>query len=893
MRSNDRVRGYENLIGKLTGSAVRHTPMVFNKDGYVNFLNKYGTSKDTSEHYKYEREPEVPDEQLEAFYEGNGLFARIIDAPAEEALRTGFTLKNTEDQKIISFMERSLDELNWDETAISAIKWSRLFGGSIAVLLVDDGHGIDEPLDWKSIKSIDDIRLYDRSLIVPDYTSMYVYEGTDPFKTRGSRLGMPERYMVNSRYGSFEVHESRCLIFQNGVLPENCTSSIYQMWGMPEYVRLKRAIRDAEVAAGSATKLLDRAVQAVYSMKDLSALLQTEEGEDTVLRRLQTIDLARGLMNTITIDSEGEDYSFRQFSFTGVSEVIDSTCNYLSALTNIPQTILFGRSPAGMSATGQSDLENYYNFVQRIQKRMLRSNLRYLLGIIFQAGVANGEIEKVPKIDIEFNPLWSMSDMEKEQLEQAKIATQTARANAAASYVQLNVLTAAEVRKALAEKDPYDVETILDDVDEKDLFPEGMPPYKAEQGQEQGAGGDPMAGGGDPMAAMMGGMPGGAPKGEPKGETAKPPMAGSVKAPNPEPPKKQLEKKDIGNAMPDAPDATRLPEDKTQRAEKVDKTKVKIRKDEKPVGCGVLVVKDGKILTGIRRTDSGYGLLCGPGGKIEAGETPIEGAKRETMEEFRILPKELIFIGRGEESDAFDAPYLFLCTEFEGEPEVDEMEMDRPVWRSVKEIKSIPCYKAFGHSIEKLETFLEGIEQYDITASDKGKRVIYHLDNPEKELTNQTYYDNINKDGAPLGNKNAAGPHNMGGGKNEGGKGGKNSVPKPTDYQKVHKLNIVDGKTWAHDDIDVKASKSGKTRVTIKSGTKIDGIKPFAGMGAERALDVAGQMAEKHGGKRNDWSHYLGFADVEYDDGKVEHQEIHWFGNNANGDHTEFKVKWR
>lgn len=41
----------------------------------------------------------------------------------------------------------------------------------------------------------------------------------------------------------------------------------------------------------------------------------------------------------------------------------------LSALTNIPQTILFGRSPAGMNATGESDFENYYNFIERIQKQ--------------------------------------------------------------------------------------------------------------------------------------------------------------------------------------------------------------------------------------------------------------------------------------------------------------------------------------------------------------------------------------------------------------------------------------------------------------------------------------------------------------------------------------------
>lgn len=36
-----------------------------------------------------------------------------------------------------------------------------------------------------------------------------------------------------------------------------------------------------------------------------------------------------------------------------------------------------------------------------------------------------------------------------------------------------------------------------------------------------------------------------------------------------------------------------------------------------PTGCGVIVVKDGKILVGTRKDN---GLVCGPGGQIEIGE---------------------------------------------------------------------------------------------------------------------------------------------------------------------------------------------------------------------------------------------------------------------------------
>lgn len=473
----DSLRRYTNLIQKQSGRVVR--PYRF--DGYVNMLNKYGTSRDVSERYEFKQEPLVPDEMLTMYYEGNGLFAKIIDAPAEEAVKHGFELDGLKDQKLEDFYMEALDELDLEENMMTAIKWARLFGGSIAVMLINDGRGLEEPLDWRNIRSVDDIRVYDRSLIQPDYNSMFSYEPDDPFGTRGSRLGMPEYYDVYSKYGNFRVHDSRCLVFQNGRLPENTSNSVYQLWGMPEYVRLKRAMRDAEIAHGTAPKLLDRSVQAIYKMKDLSAELATEEGEDRVLRRLQTIDMARGLLNSITIDSEGEEYDFRTFSFTGVSEVIDATCNFLSALTSIPQTILFGRSPAGMNATGNGDLENWYNYVERIQKRMVKKNLRYLLSILFRAGEATGDIDEVPPIKVKFNPLWSLSEQEQADLESVKAMTAKTKADTAMVYVDMQALDPSEVRKKLADSEEFEVESLLDDFSEEELE-ENDPANKPQEG---------------------------------------------------------------------------------------------------------------------------------------------------------------------------------------------------------------------------------------------------------------------------------------------------------------------------------------------------------------------------------------------------------------------------
>lgn len=676
----ERIQSYARMIEKQTGRAVRP----FRADGFMNVVNRYGTSKDGHEHYQFAPEPTVPDETLSTFYEGNGLFAKIIDAPAEEALKHGFKLDDVSDDEVETFYQEALDELDWEENCMTALKWARLFGGSIMVMLINDGGGLEDPLDWKNIKSIDDLRVYDRSVIQPDYSSIFSYDPRDPFRTRGSRLGMPEYYHVCSRYGTFTVHESRCLVFRNGVLPENSSNTIYQMWGMPEYIRLRRSIRDAELAHSSAPRMLDRSVQPVYKMKDLAGLLATEEGEALVLKRLQVIDLARGLLNSLVIDSEGEDYDFKSFQFAGVSDVVDTVCNFLSALTNIPQSILFGRSPTGMSDTGESDHENWYSYVGRIQKRMVKSNLRYLLSVIFQAGLATGEVDEVPKIKVEFNPLKTMSDTEQADLELKRAQTEQTKAQTVQIYVNMEVIDPMEVRRSLADSGEFEIDTILDEYENEE---ELMAAYA---GQEMSPGFQP--------GIMESGAFNRYATGVDVGEHDKNPGT-------------------TGSAPATAPAASKLPQDMTaaEQAEVAENLESR-NQDEAPFGVGVLVIRDGKILSGTRHNDTGYGLICGPGGHGEKGETPEQAAFRETEEEFGISPKELIPIGIGPfEPESGLRSHIFLCTDFEGEPDCVDLEMTNPKFRSLEELNQLApsLFPPFADSLDILTSCFEWDSRQD------------------------------------------------------------------------------------------------------------------------------------------------------------------------------------
>lgn len=619
-RLNERGR---EILRRKNGAVRPHR-----EDGYVNLLNKYGTKQDNSEAYKFEREPVIPDMQLTGLYDGNGLFSKIIDTPAEEALKHGFDL-NLKSDELNAFVEDALDDLEWEERAATAIKWARLYGGALIVMLIDDGRGLEEPVDWEHIRSIDELRVYERSIVQPDYDSLYQQDyGGKGVGNRVSKFGQPEYYYVSSIYGSFKVHESRCLVFRNGVLPEQTSNATYLFWGMPEYVRIRRALRETVTAHTDSVKLLERSVQAIYSMKGLASLLTTDDGENQVLKRLQLVDTSRGLLNSIAIDSEGEQYDFKTFQFSGVKDVIDATCNMLSALTNIPQTILFGRSPAGMNATGDSDFESYYNFVEKIQRLMLKRNLRTLLDVVFRAGIASGDVAEEPDYKLEFKPLWSLSDTEQAAVDQTKAQTALVKAQTAQAYVDMQALDPTEVRRRLASDEEFDVEDIISEDDEDDLLqsllgtePSTMSDVEAAQKNiEQG-----QAPGGEEQSATV-------------APTATPPTTNA--------------------------DAT-----------------------DTDYGVGVLVVQDGRFLCGTRLKGGSVG---GPGGHIEAGESPEDAAIRETQEEFGITPKDLMPVAfLSDLKPPYCPSHVFLCTDFDGSIRCADGEMTSPGFITAEKVAEL------------------------------------------------------------------------------------------------------------------------------------------------------------------------------------------------------------
>ncbi len=101
----------------------------------------------------------------------------------------------------------------------------------------------------------------------------------------------------------------------------------------------------------------------------------------------------------------------------------------------------------------------------------------------------------------------------------------------------------------------------------------------------------------------------------------------------------------------------------------------------------LFIIKDGKILLIEKKRGLGAGKINGPGGKIDAGETPLEAAVRETEEELCITPTAPRKLGELQFSMS-DCPHIhchvYRADDYTGTPtETDEAV---PVWTAIDAI---------------------------------------------------------------------------------------------------------------------------------------------------------------------------------------------------------------
>jgi phage-related protein (TIGR01555 family) len=189
---------------------------------------------------------------------------------------------------------------------------------------------------------------------------------------------------------------------------------------------------------GSIDQLLQEVSVGKYKIKDLATLLSTEEGKAAIQRRVELMDLTRSVFRSQYFDSE-EDFTRDNVSFTGVPDVLSILFMLISSMTGYPITRLFGVSPGGMNATGESDMRNYYDMVRSEQTNSLQPVLLRIVRII-------AEWKKIEEPYIVFLPLQTMTEKEKADIDKLTADKEQIEANTYRAYIDAGIMEPYEAR---------------------------------------------------------------------------------------------------------------------------------------------------------------------------------------------------------------------------------------------------------------------------------------------------------------------------------------------------------------------------------------------------------------------------------------------------------------
>ena len=429
---------------------------------YENVFLNVGTKGDRSAYTRAVTPRLLQYTELEGLYEGDGFARRIIDLPAEEMVRAGYDIEGVEDD---SDVRAELEGVQALEKLCDAMRWASLYGGSLVVMLVNDGGTLEDPLEVERAKSLEQLRVYDRWQIT------HYRKYLDP---NDMHFGKTELYMVSPIEGTpYIVHESRCLVFDGVPVPDRIRER-NDGWGASKLQQCYDQLIRYGMGHYWANQLLERAQQAIHGIPELTNLLRSPGGEALVKKRVDLVDMTRSINNTIVIDS-AETYDLKSTPLSGVADIMDRLGLALSAVTGIPESLLFGRQQGGLNSTGKADLENWYAKISQDQNNILLPALDKLVTVqLYVMG------KYVDDYLIKFNPLSVPSRKDVAE-------TDYKRAQTFEILNNIGALDASEIRKMLPDEgyDIDDVETMPEtEVEEPEVPEVTTPPQGAGNGQE-------------------------------------------------------------------------------------------------------------------------------------------------------------------------------------------------------------------------------------------------------------------------------------------------------------------------------------------------------------------------------------------------------------------------
>ena len=352
---------------------------------------------------------------LNSLYRDNWVVQNVIGIIPDDMLRKWFTLSGPLDPDRLLALEQVQRTTALRESLNEWLRWGRLYGGAAGLILLRGQESmLDRPLDL--------------DLILPgSFQGLYILDrwcGITPelgLVCDGRGRMVPEFYTICGEGGAAaaRVHHSRLIRFIGRELPYlERTAELY--WGESEVEALYQDVVKHDNVAANMAALTFRANTDTMEVQNLDQLFSLSSRETQ--RRFWEMMQAQSVLKSnfgMQLVNKGDQIKNNQYTFTGLEEVYEAMCLDLSGASRIPMTKLFGRAPAGMNATGESDMQNYLDYIDTLRENRLRPILEQLLPVL--ALSAWGELPE--GLEITFPPLWTPKADELANIAKAKTET--------------------------------------------------------------------------------------------------------------------------------------------------------------------------------------------------------------------------------------------------------------------------------------------------------------------------------------------------------------------------------------------------------------------------------------------------------------------------------------
>ena len=304
---------------------------------------------------------------------------------------------------------------NIKDKILTAVMWSRLYGGAAAVIMID-GHQdqLAEPLDLESIlpNSFKGLLVLDRWSGI--YPNPQLIEDISH-----SEFGLPESYNITDSVGQIgtTVHHSRIIRFPGRKLPF-WEEQAEMYWGASEIEHIFEELKKRDNTSQNIASLVFKANVLFYKIDGMSQMMASADPQ-TQADLYNVVSAMTQMMNnnSMQIVDQKDDFFTNQYTFSGINEIYESFMLDVAGASEIPVTRLFGRAPAGLNATGEGDEVNYNSMLKQLQETYLRPVFDKLLPIMFVS-----EFGDVPDdLDYTFNSINTPSDKDLAELVNQKV----------------------------------------------------------------------------------------------------------------------------------------------------------------------------------------------------------------------------------------------------------------------------------------------------------------------------------------------------------------------------------------------------------------------------------------------------------------------------------------